>query len=542
MDGDGGHDGPEIARQVRGGDRRQHGAETGRVLRLQYGAPLQVSCFRARDLVAFRRRVRLRPCAPRLVWRRRVAGPCVDLHLARLRRRPPADRSPRRDGARVADVGVVRAFLGAFRRKREQLARVARRADSPPGAVAQQRGHLARGRPRDERRARRIAGDPKQFSLRPGADEERTVLFDQEIVRQVVVRLPRGIPQAVGAHAVNDAFRGAPRLADDRLRRAGADRGVADGDCGNLRRNRRHATLRRFRRRASFRARPVLAAARRPAERRGVNGPVIGEPHRVQFLERGVEQHERLPLRIEPEEPAGGFRPREQIAGLLERKRHDVGRVRFVEDAALALGPDLVDDAFVAGRRVDVAFAIDRERPDVFVAGIEERLRRAVGRDLVDLAVRRGTDVEAAVRRGRKGVDLELGRVEEHRDLAVARDLEDLPLVAGARPQRAVRSGNDRPQKRRRGLRHLGRRRTEEKTSVAVDGEILDFSLEKIGLGRDGPERWRGAREHQRRGAREKHRDGAAKRRAAAGTAPRRTGDCHHGIEGIRTDGSRLRS
>ena len=125
--------------------------------------------------------------------------------------------------------------------------------------------------------------------------------------------------------------------------------------------------------------RAILGDRRRAAHRGRVQRPIVGQPQRVDFLERRIEQDECLAGGVDPEDPAGRFGSGEEIARRREGERHDVGGARLVEARALAVGSDLVDDALVAGRGKEVARAIEGERPDVLVVGIEERSRRAIG-------------------------------------------------------------------------------------------------------------------------------------------------------------------
>ncbi len=122
-------------------------ATSGRRLRGRYaavtdvrigdGAPAAVSTarhcrYRALGLVICSPsavRVGLRPGAPGLVRRRGVARAGEDLHLAGTRRHAPADHAPARDRSGVAHVGFVGAALRRGCGEREQLARIARRAD-----------------------------------------------------------------------------------------------------------------------------------------------------------------------------------------------------------------------------------------------------------------------------------------------------------------------------------------------------------------------------------------------------------------------------
>ena len=64
---------------------------------------------------------------------------------------------------------------------------------------------------------------------------------------------------------------------------------------------------------------------------------------------------------------------------------------------------------------------------------------------------------------------LELGRIEEPRTLPVGVDAKHLALVAGADEERAVRAGDERPDKRRRGLVHELGRGAEDQPAVRVD-------------------------------------------------------------------------
>jgi hypothetical protein len=81
-------------------------------------------------------------------------------------------------------------------------------------------------------------------------------------------------------------------------------------------------------------------------------------------------------------------------------------------------------------------------------------------------------------------VGLELGAVEEQRSFALRIDSKDLALVAGADEQRAVGLRDHRPQKRRRRLEHELGGLAERQLAVAVNRQVLDVALEKIGLGR----------------------------------------------------------
>jgi hypothetical protein len=94
----------------------------------------------------------------------------------------------------------------------------------------------------------------------------------------------------------------------------------------------------------------------------------------MDFFVRRVDEHERLAVLADPEDAARRLCAREQIAGLVDRERDDVGGVGLVEQRALPIGRNAVDVALLAGGGEERAVGCGRERPDVFVVGVEERL------------------------------------------------------------------------------------------------------------------------------------------------------------------------
>src|SRR5262249_20729801 len=222
------------------------------------------------------------------------------------------------------------------------------------------------------------------------------------------------------------------------------------------------------------------------------------EPQRADFLERRVEQDERLTRRVDPDDLARRAGAGDEVAPFVEGERHRVRRIRLVERLAFAVGRDLVNDAFVAGAREEIAFGVHGERPDVLVLGVEKRLRVAVAIDEIDLSVRRRRDEQPAVRRRCERVDFQLGAVEEQRPLALRVDLEDFAFVAAADKQRAVGLRGDRPQKRRGRFVHELGRRSERELAAAVDRQIVDVTLEELGLRRGLEEFRRGSLDRKR--------------------------------------------
>src|SRR5262249_47842436 len=100
MDGDGVDLGPQVALEVRRGDRCENRALS---LAAEHGPPLEVPRFWTGDLGALRVPVRRRPGAPRVVRRLGVSGPGEELDaVARMRGAAPAERSPGGDRLRVA--------------------------------------------------------------------------------------------------------------------------------------------------------------------------------------------------------------------------------------------------------------------------------------------------------------------------------------------------------------------------------------------------------------------------------------------------------
>ena len=230
---------------------------------------------------------------------------------------------------------------------------------------------------------------------------------------------------------------------------------------------------------------------------------------RANFLKWRVEQDERPALSVDAKNFSRRFRADEEVAGLVERERRHVGRLRPVERPAFAVGRDLVDDALLAGAGVDVAVRVDRESPDVFLVGVEERGRRSAPIDLVDSALRRRCDVEPAVRRRRERVHLELVAVEQQRPFSLRIDLVHLAFVARADKQRPIGSGRDRPQRGRRCFVHQLDGRPEHELAVTVDRQVLDIAFQEIGLGGRLKCFWRGRVDRRQRQREDRRRHSA---------------------------------
>ena len=206
----------------------------------EHRAPLQIARVRTRDLLAVGARVGLRPRAPGFVRVRGVARTRQELHLPGPRRRAPADHAPAGHRAGVAHVGLVAALGRRVRREREELPRVARRADDAAGGLAKKRRDLPRCRAREQRGARGIAADAEDLALGTGADEQAAARLDQQVVRRVLAGLPVGVPQPVRADAVDRAAIASPRRAGDHRRRRLGSARIDDGDRRDLGRDRRH--------------------------------------------------------------------------------------------------------------------------------------------------------------------------------------------------------------------------------------------------------------------------------------------------------------
>ena len=520
---------PQVPRQVRRGDRRQHGQL--RTARRQHRPPLQVARVRARDLFAVG--VRVGASTTRSTFRRALAVLPVRVNTVTspgAARRAPSDHAPARHRARIADIGLVVPRRAGGGGEREQLSRVAGGADDAARRLAKERRHLAGGRAREQRRARGIAADAEDLALGAGADEQAAAGLDQQIVRRVLARLPDRYPTARQAGC-------------DRSPRRLAARGRA----------RSPAWLTRARDRPSTTETAVISVetvgtGRAPGSGRGALGEPCSRrpagrsprPRRSSRRRRGARRESRgtasraartpCPTRRSGRRGPGDSVPAIEIAGRRKRERHDVGGVGLVEARALAVGRDLVDDALVAGRGKHVARAIDGERPDVLVVGIEKGLRRAVGGDLIDLAVgRRGRRTARRSGAGASACTSSSVASKNVDSLAVlARPSGPCPRCRC--PPRACRR---RPRPPSRETAPAFRRRASS-TARGTPGRRCRSTgprrpLQEVGLRRNGPER-RGRRPTPTRRAAIASADGQATqaRRAdpsAAGSRPR---SCEH--------------
>ena len=106
----------------------------------------------------------------------------------------------------------------------------------------------------------------------------------------------------------------------------------------------------------------------------------------------------------------------------------------------------------------------------------------------------------------------EFRRIEERRALALGIDAEHATVVSGADENRSVRRGCHGPEKRCRRLIHQLCCRAEDKLSVSVDRQVLDFTLEEVGLRGGLEEFWCRCARHGG-GADEKRRDDQASSR-----------------------------
>ncbi len=457
----------KIPWEVRRGDGGQNGAFA--TLCRQCGPPLEVPRIRAADLRPAGVGVRLRPFAPRVVGVCGVARACGHLNPPGTSARPPSECAPAGDGARVADIRLVGAALRGGRGEGKDLPRIARCADDPATRLPQERRDLPGCRPRQQGRASRVPGDPKDLPVHPGPHEQASVFLDEQVIRGILTGLPDGVPQAVRLDPVDSAPGGAPGSATPLSRwRAGARATLIPYDhAGNLGCHRGGRRLRRVCRRRL--GRTIGITPRCSADGYGVDAPIGRHPHAVYLAIGGVEQDKGLAAGIDPEDATGRFRSRDHVSFRGDGKRDHVRRGRAVERRRLAVWRNPVDHPPITRGGKEVAGLIGGKRPDVAVFRIEEHPRLSVRVDDVDLAVGRGADVHATFRRRSQGMCFELRRVEEGRDGAVAGNFQDLSLVAAAGQDGTVGRRNDRPEKGSGRLTHERSRRPEKDAAIDVD-------------------------------------------------------------------------
>src|SRR5262249_14226133 len=119
----------------------------------------------------------------------------------------PADRAPGGHHLRVAGLRFVGAAGSALRREPEHLAWVRGRAVKPPRGVPVEGGDLLRRRASQQRGPRRLPVEPIDLALAAGADDQRAVAVEGEVVRRILARLPQLIPDTVRGDAIHGALR-----------------------------------------------------------------------------------------------------------------------------------------------------------------------------------------------------------------------------------------------------------------------------------------------------------------------------------------------
>ena len=341
-----------------------------------------------------------------------------------------------------------------------------------------------------------IVRDAIDLARVAGADDEPAAVVEGDVVGGVLLRLPDSVPCAVGVNAVYGAARGSRSGGLwCRARRRGRRRGgsAADGSHG---RGGRHARDGRGSRRR--RGRRGLRPGGRGAYGHGMHPAIRRRTQRANFRVRRIEDGETAAVGGDTDHLPGRAGTRQQVAGVVERQRQHVRRLGVVEELSVAAGRNAVDASLVASRHEDVAGIGHADGPDVAVLGVEDHLR-GVAVQAVQRTVGRCAGEHPAIAAGGDGVDHLLGGFEDRRGFAVLGDAQHAPVVAAADPERAASAGHG-PEERRGRLVQQFRARTERQPPVRIDGYVLGFPAQQLGLGRHAPEdRRRRLEQHQRR-------------------------------------------
>ena len=139
--------------------------------------------------------------------------------------------------------------------------------------------------------------------------------------------------------------------------------------------------------------RAILAGL--PAERGRVHDAAGSWTERADLLQVRVEQQEPGAGRVDAEDTAGRFGAGDQIAAGRQQHAAHVRRLRAVEDRALAVGRDLVDEPLVAGRHEQRPVRRLASAQMYLSSGSKNGVALPDGVHLVDAPVGRRADVDA---------------------------------------------------------------------------------------------------------------------------------------------------
>ena len=234
------------------------------------------------------------------------------------------------------------------------------------------------------------------------------------------------------------------------------------------------------------RCRRGLRPGGRGAHGHGVHAAISGRTERANLRVRRIEDGETAAVAVDTDYLPGRAGAGQEVAGAVERQRQHVRRLGVVEELSVAAGRDAVDASLVAGRHEDIAGIGHADGPDIAVLGVEDHLR-GITVQAVQRAVGRCAGEHPAVAAGGDGVDHLLGGFEDGCGFAVRRDTQHAPVVAAADPERAAGARHGPEERRGRLVQQLGAR-TERQPPVRVDGYVLGFPAQQLGLGRHAPE------------------------------------------------------
>src|SRR5262249_32477035 len=180
------------------------------------------------------------------------------------------------------------------------------------------------------------------------------------------------------------------------------------------------------------RRRPPAAA---PPSRRGARAAIHAVPRDVDRAHLGLcrlIENKALALRVDAVDQPVLVAAGVDLSIGTDRHAEDVFLLRRVEDARLALGRQALDPSLRPRAGVKIlSLRIDGKRPDIAAEAVVDHLRLSIRANADHTAARPGAGIDGPVRRQRQAEHLWIVAGVDDRHFTVGGNLEDLAAIAG---------------------------------------------------------------------------------------------------------------
>ena len=161
---------------------------------------------------------------------------------------------------------------------------------------------------------------------------------------------------------------------------------------------------------------------------------------RCHFALAGLKENEALSLGSDAGNVSARLGSDDEIAFRIDDHRARVRLFGLEELAALPVRAYAVNDAFIAGRNIEVSRLIKRHCPDILSLRIEEQFRFPAASNSIDFRIRRSRGIEAILFVDCKRMNFKPREFSGHMTAASRRNGVDLRRGTGRRPAGAIES------------------------------------------------------------------------------------------------------